>query len=175
MLSTLISLLGGGLLRALPEIVNFFHKKEDNAHELAMLDKQIQLEQLQAQAKQQQIAAQGLVDQNLEQIKTAHDALQAQFQMLGDKFQTIGNRWVDGINALTRSAVDVLNMLVRPATTYYFLAMFGAYKAALLKIALGNTDVWHAILQVYTPDDAAMLSGILSFWFVGRVFDKAKS
>ncbi len=175
MLSTLISLLGGGLLRALPEIVNFFHKKEDNAHELAMLDRQIQLETLQAAARKEQIQVQGQADATLEELKASHDALQTQMQLLGAQFQMIGNKWVDGINALTRSAVDVLNMLVRPATTYYFLAMFGVYKAALLKIALENADVWHAILQVYNADDAATLAGILSFWFVGRVFDKARS
>lgn len=44
MLFTILSALGGGLLRLLPELLALFNKKTDNSHELAMLDKQLALE-----------------------------------------------------------------------------------------------------------------------------------
>jgi hypothetical protein len=36
----------------------------------------------------------------------------------------------------------------------------------------GGVTGWDAILKIYDADDRAILSGILAFWFVGRVFDK---
>lgn len=140
----------------LPELISLWNKKTDNAHELAMIDKQVALETTRTAGKQAEIVQQGAVDQMLAMMAAQKDALTGQMQLTGIKL------------------VDALNMLVRPLTTYYFLAMFGVYKAALLGVALQNADVWHAILTVYTPDDSAMLAGILAFWFVGRVFDNKK-
>ena len=154
MITTLLSLLGGGFMRLLPELIGLWNKKTDNAHELAMLDKQFQLEQTRASAKQAEIAQQGDIDQTLALLASQKEALTGQMQVTGIRI------------------VDVLNFLVRPLTTYYFLALFGIYKAALLAVAMETKNIWQAILQVYTPDDAAMLAGILAFWFVGRVFDK---
>ena len=156
MLMTFISMFGGGILRILPEIIGLFGKGIDNSHELAMLVAQTELEKLQAADKQALAVTQGTIDQTLAAMTLQGEALKGQMQLSGIKF------------------VDALNMLVRPLVTYYFLILFGIYKAAMLSVALVNQDVWHAILQVYTADDAAMLSGILAFWFVGRVFEKSK-
>lgn len=150
MLMSLISMLGGGLMRMLPELIGYFNKKADNSHELNMLDKQIELEKLKAVGAQQQADN----EQILAMMNAQVEAVKGQMQLTGIKL------------------VDGLNMLVRPLTTYYFLGLFGIYKAALLAVALQQSTVWQAILQVYTPDDASMLSGILAFWFVGRVFEK---
>jgi hypothetical protein len=35
-----------------------------------------------------------------------------------------------------------------------------------------GTSLSSVFVQIYSPDDFALLSGILAFWFVGRVFDK---
>ena len=76
MLMTLLSLFGGGLMRALPEFVALWNKKTDNAHELAMLDKQAELEKTRAVARMDEITAQGDIDQTLAlldaQIGRAH-------------------------------------------------------------------------------------------------------
>ena len=156
MITTLLSLFGGGFMRLLPELIGLWNKKTDNEHELAMLDKQVELEKLTAADKQATIAQQGDIDQMLAMMSAQKDALTGQMQKTGIRL------------------VDALNWLVRPITTYYFLGMFGIYKAALLAVAMEQADIWHAILKVYTTDDAAMLSGILAFWFVGRVFDSPK-
>lgn len=186
MFLTLLSMLAGGALRLLPEVFHLLNKKTDNEHELAMLDKQLQLETLKSdaakavaatQAEASEAVAQTQADAATDEADTraASDALARQMQLLGEHFQSIGNKWIDGFNALARTCVDVLNMLVRPATTYYFLAMYGLYKLALMEVALQQADMWHAVLQVWTVDDANMLAGILAFWFVGRVFDKRQA
>jgi hypothetical protein len=151
----LLSLLGGGLMRCLPEILAIFDKKADNDHEFRMLNAQIELEKLKSADKQAEILTQGTIDEAVAGLNAQMEALKGQMQVTGIK------------------VVDVLNFLVRPITTYMFLSMFAVYKAALLAVALSmGANGWNAILQVYGPDDANMLMGILSFWFVGRVFDK---
>lgn len=154
MLTTLLSLFGGGLMRALPEFIGLWNKKTDNQHELAMLDRQVELEKTRAGARMEEITTQGGIDQ-------AIALLDAQKSALTGQMQKVGIRWV-----------DALNFLVRPLTTYYFLGMYGLVKLATLVVALRTADQWSAIIQCWTADDGAILSGILAFWFVGRVFDK---
>lgn len=156
MLMTLISMLGGGFMRLLPEVLGLLNKKTDNAHELAMLDRQVALEQQRGANRLQEVQVQGDINQVLALLDAQKDALTGQMQKTGLWF------------------VDALNFLVRPVTTYYFLCMYGAVKLATLVIASHTADPWHAILQCWTDDDKAILSGILAFWFVGRVFDKRK-
>lgn len=53
--------------------------------------------------------------------------------------------------------------------------MYGLAKVAMFIVAreAGLTG-WEAVLRIYDSEDRAILSGILAFWFVGRVFDKQK-
>lgn len=154
MLTTLLSMLGGGLLRALPEVIALWNKKIDNAHEYKMLDKQVELEKQRGANQQQAIEAQGAIDQVLALMEANKAAVTGQMQKVGIKF------------------VDALNFLVRPLVTYYFVGMYGLVKTVMLYVAFHQPDRWNAVIACWTVDDAAILSGILSFWFIGRVFDK---
>lgn len=154
MLSTLLSLLGGGFMRLLPELISLWQTKQDNSHELAMLQAQVELEKVKSADKQAEAVTQGAIDEAVAGLNATVSALQGQMQKTG-----VG-------------LVDALNFLVRPVVTYLFLTMFCIYKCSMMVVALQQPNVWTSILAVYTPDDAATLSGILSFWFVGRVFDK---
>lgn len=155
MLTTLLSLFGGGIMRALPELIGLWNKKTDNAHELAMLDKQIQLENTRAAARMDEIATQGDIDQVLKLLDAQKSALEGQMQKTGIK------------------VVDALNFLVRPIATYYFLILYGLAKIAMFVLAIqAGISGWEAILKLYDAGDRDILAGILAFWFVGRVFDK---
>lgn len=157
MILTLLSMFGGGLMRLLPEIFSFLNKKTDNAHELAMLEKQFQLESTREASKRETIMVQGDIDQTLALLDAQKIALQGQMQKTG--------LWW----------VDALNFLVRPLTTYYFLFIYGAAKAAMFALAVQHgIGGWDAILKIYDADDRAILSSILAFWFVGRCFEKKK-
>lgn len=156
MILTLLSMFGGGLMRLLPEVFAFLNKKTDNAHELAMLDKQSQLELTREASKRETIQTQGDIDQTLALLSAQRSALEGQFQKTGFVI------------------VDALNFLVRPLTAYYFLALMGAVKLSTLIVAMQSANPWVAIIQCWTADDAAVLSGILGFYFVGRSFDKQK-
>lgn len=157
MIISLLTMLGGGLMRLLPELLGFLNKKTDHAHELAMLDRQFQLEQTRASARMAEIQYQGDVNQALA-------LLQAQSTAVASQMQLTGIRWA-----------DALNFLVRPLATYYVLILYGLAKVALFMTALhAGGNVWAAVLQVYDEQDRAILTGVLSFWFVGRVLEKRK-
>lgn len=158
MILTLLSMLGGGLMRLLPEIMTFINRKQDNSHELAMMDKQAELEKTKSLMRQEEIQTQGQVDMNVAELAALSEALRGQMQVTGNKL------------------VDTLNFLVRPLTTYYVLALYGAAKLAMFMIAVqSGIGQWEAILRVYDAEDRAILSSILAFWFLGRVFEKGKS
>lgn len=154
MILTLLSMFGGGLMRLLPEVMGFFNKKVDNSHELAMMSLQLELQRSKSADDRATIMVQGDIDQSLAMLEAQRSALQGQMQK-------VGIRWV-----------DALNFLVRPLTTYYFLLFYGIVKASMIVVAMRTADPWVSIIQCWTADDAAVLSGILAFWFVGRVFDK---
>lgn len=155
MLTALLSLLGGGMMRALPELIGLWNKKTDNAHELAMLDKQAELEKTRSDARMDEITTQGNVDEVLKLLDAQKSALEGQMQKTGIK------------------VVDALNFLVRPLTTYYFLILYGLAKIAMFVLAMqAGIGGWEAILKLYDGSDRDILAGILGFWFLGRVFDK---
>lgn len=167
MLMTILSALGGGLLRLLPELLALFNKKTDNSHELAMMDKQVQLEQLRGANRTAEIGAQHLAVMSEAQlqgdINLALKAMDATAAALHDQMQMVGVWWV-----------DALNMLVRPLTTYWFLGCYGIVKTAMIVVALRTVDPWVSIIQCWSTDDAAILWGVLGFWFVGRTFEKSR-
>lgn len=154
MILSLISLLGGGLMRLLPEVFSFLNKKTDNSHELAMLDRQAELEKTREASRRDTMMAQGDIDQTLALLAGQKSALEGQMQKTG------------------YVVVDALNFLVRPLTTYYFLCLFGAVKLATLVVSLRAMDPALAVIKCWTEDDAGTLAGILGFWFVGRCFEK---
>jgi hypothetical protein len=172
---TLLSLLGGGLMRLMPEIMGFFNKRTDNSHELAMLDRQVVLEKEKSASRLAELAAIANNDAAaaaaaMSRESAQHDSdqtlalLAAQKEALAGQMQKIGIWWV-----------DALNFLVRPATTYYVLAMYGAAKVAMFMVAMkSGLGGWEAILKIYDEEDRAILSGILAFWFTDRVIIKNK-
>jgi len=154
---TLLAGLGGGLVRLLPEVFSWLNKKTDNAHELAMLDRQFQLEQTRAQARMDEIRYQGSVDETIALLDAQKSALQGQMQKTGI-------RWVDAIN-----------FTVRPVTTYFLLILYGLSKLAMFAASLiSGGDLLSNTMLLYDNDDKAMLSSILAFYFVGRTIDRCK-
>ena len=155
MFLTLLMSLGGGLMRLLPEVVAFLNKKADNAHELAMMDKQAELEKTKSLMRQDEIKTQGQVDMNVAELAALSEALKGQMQITGHGF------------------VDTLNFMVRPAVTYFLLLLYATAKVAMFVMAVRNgISGWDAIIKVYDEEDRAMLSGILSFYFIGRTLDR---
>jgi hypothetical protein len=170
----MLSLLIGGLLRLMPEVFGFLNKRTDNAHELAMTDKQVALEQAKNAARLQELQAMGANQAAADAALAAREAagadssqimalIGAQKDAVAGQMQKIGIWWV-----------DAMNFLVRPLSTYYFLGCYGIVKTSMIIVACMSATPWVSIIQCWSPADQEMLAGILGFWFVGRAFDKAK-
>lgn len=150
MIETLLGGLFGGLFRLAPEVLNFFDKDNERKHELAMQDKQLEFEKLRgtnALALQQEVSY-GL----------GLDALSKAVESQG---KPTGIKWVD---ALTAS--------VRPVLTYWFMAIYMLVKSTFIYMAVQDSGWVEAMNGAWTSDDMAIFSGIITFWFLSRVFDK---
>lgn len=154
-------------MRLLPELLGLLNKKTDNSHELALMDKQIELQKQKGADDRLTAEAQGAQDRATMGVRATSEEtlklLDLHAEAIKSQMQVTGNKWV-----------DALNFLVRPLTTYYFLGCYGIVKTAMIIIAVQHGDAWNAIVDCWNEQDAMMLWGILNFWFVGRCFDKKK-
>lgn len=150
----LLSLLGGGLFRLFPSVLEFFSKKRDLEHELKLLDKQMELENLRWQFKSQEIAAMSEAATEAEWAKALPAA----------QSQTItGLRWIDAVNAS-----------VRPVLTYWWcLVLYTGYKSINVYVAVrDNSELSEIAGVLVTSYDQSVIASIVGFWFLDRALRK---
>ena len=150
----------GGVARLAPEVLKFFDRKNERKHELSLLDKNTAAEQARAASGLKEIEAKA----DSAQVTAAIGALQ---EALKGQFQPIGNKFIDG-----------LNFSVRPVLTYLIAGPYAVGKLAVFIAllwtghALDASAVQSALAATYTSADMAIVSGIINFFFLGRVFDR---
>lgn len=157
----MIEILGGGVLgsilggafRLAPEVLKWMDRKNEREHELAMFDKQCELEKTRGQQKLDEIGAQ----RDLAIDSGAMAAFKAALDQQADMVKSAGG----GVAALSAS--------VRPVITYWILFVWSvaqvgvAVTAAKMGVPIG--DVFKAVL---TPDFMALVSGTINYWFLDR-------
>lgn len=147
----------GGLFRLAPEVLKWLDKKNERQHELAMFDKQCDLEKQRGQQKLAEIGAQreATVDSGVLSAFTAAINQQA------DMVRSAGGR------------VAALSASVRPVVTYWILGIwsfvhiwfaFSGYVSGM-----SPSEVFGNIM---TADFAALVSGTLNYWFMDRTLAK---
>ena len=157
MLLTILSGLFGGLLRLAPEVLKFLDGKNDRQHELDMMDKQLAFLQAQGTLKIDEARVTTSADVQKSQFDAYVAAYQAENTMLSHSSQ-----WVNNINAL-----------IRPSVTFGVFTLWAIIRLALIVYNFHATgNVTEALMNVWTQDDAALLSMIASFYFVGRTIEK---
>ena len=153
MFLTLIGSLLGGIFRLAPEILKFMDKKGDRAHELAMFNAEMQLAQIRGEIAMKQAEA-GMTIAELEAMREA-------FKEQGATSVAAGPFWA------------AINASVRPIVTYGFVLFYFFVKLASFIIAVDQDGNWKEVLiNLWNPEDMGILSMILTFWFVVRVFDR---
>jgi hypothetical protein len=71
--------------------------------------------------------------------------------------------------------VAAVSALVRPLVTYAFVIVYFLVKAAAYVLALQQGGEWKSLLvAMWSQDDMAMLMLVLTFWFVGRVWERQR-
>lgn len=152
----LLSLLGGGIFRLLPEVLKFFTGKQDNNHEYRMTQLQYEIDKQRAQANLDLANLQASAQQSAADMAALIEAVKSQGIKTG-----IG--WV-----------DALNSTVRPFLTYYHLiVVYSLVKIAQFWVAYSGGVPWaQVIISLYTPEDRALAWSMASFWFVDRSLRK---
>jgi hypothetical protein len=158
-LETLLGGAAGGLLRLAPEVLKLLDRKNERKHELSLLDKNTAAEQARAASAQQSAETAADSAQMAGAMEALKEALKGQFVQTGIKW------------------VDALNQSLRPVLTYliagpYALGKFAVFLAMLWAGDFNAGNVKVALDATYTSADMAVVSGILNFYFLGRVFDK---
>jgi hypothetical protein len=155
-LDSILGGLLGGVLRLVPEVLNILDKKNERGHEIKLGDQQYRVAEL--QFRQQREIKDLDVEQN--QFTAAMSALKESITSQGAK---TGIPWVDGIV-----------LLVRPGITAWIFVLYTLVKLAALSTAMQHSDTATAVQSIWGPEDSGMLSAVIMFWFVGRVWDRTR-
>lgn len=148
---TLLGSLLGFITSAFPQLLGLIKDWQDRRHELAILDRQMEMQR------------QGHT-QRLEEIAVTADIAESQALYQHDA-QPSNVKWVDGL----RSSV-------RPMITYAFFLLFAAVKVSglYLLIAVEGLVLAEALPRIWDNETAALFAAVVSFWFGARSLAKAR-
>ena len=143
----------GGIFRLAPEVLKFFDKKNEREHELAMFNRQCELEQIRGQQKLAEIGAQ----RDMAIDSGVMDAFNAAIQQQTEMVKAAGGK------------MAALSASVRPIVTYWvlfiwsFIHIWFAWNAWLR--GMPPEVVFKTMMTV---DFCALVSGTINFWFLDR-------
>ena len=173
---SLISTLGGLLISGLPKLLEFFQNKADQKHELALAAVQTERELA--------LAAAGFAAQaRVEEIRTEQVAMQTQAQMAEAEAEMVKGAQDHDKAVLEKASTWVASYVgtVRPTVTYIFVFELVAINGFLCYylwqhpgLITSIDDVLRYADIIFSPDEMAMLGGIVGFWFGSRNWDKRK-
>jgi len=152
MTAAILSLLGSGLgalMRLVPELLKLWTNKQDHAHELDMTKLQLEIDKARATQEIDKVHA----NEGLEAVR---GEFAAYFEAIKGQGQLTGVKFIDGIN-----------QSVRPVLTYWWMLLFTVYK---LNVIYNSSNIQEFLKNLWTDNDAGILSMILAFWFVDRAF-----
>lgn len=153
MLTTILGSLLGFITSFAPDVLEYFQDGRDKAHELAVLDRQIERDKLQHEHR-------------IREIETEADV--AQMQAIYEHDMALRPR-PGGLIAALRASV-------RPTITYAFFLLFAAVKLSGLwvLITVEGMLLAQALPAIWDAETEALFAAILSFWFGRRALEKAK-
>lgn len=155
MIETLLGGVFGGLLRLAPEGLKLFDRAGERKHELAMLNAEMDFARLRGEQEMHRTEA----------VMTAKE------------LDTIGKAFNEQSRTAAKAGkiVSATSALVRPLITYAFVTAYFTVKVAAFLIAREQGGEWAEIItRLWTADDVTILFMIISFWFVGRVWDRQR-
>lgn len=157
---TLLGALLGFFTSVAPEILKFFKARQDNAHELAVLDKQLAAQKAGNQQRLEEVALQTSAEMNAAVYRNARPT---------------GVTWVDGLAGT-----------VRPVITYCFFFAYIAVKVAQYHtITDGAALPWlsdpqkaqewfRVVLLLWNEEDQGLFAAVMTFWFGDRTISRKR-
>ncbi len=142
MLSLFGSLLGFGT-SFLPKVMDYFQDRQDKAHELLVMDKQLAMQERGHEMRLEEIN----IDADIRETESLHRS-----------DRKAGVAWVDALRGS-----------VRPVVTYIMVGEFVFIKSAAMYLIFGAEGVTMDTLDmVWDEETRALFAAILSFWFGHR-------
>jgi hypothetical protein len=164
---SLISSVFGFLMSGLPKVLEFFQDRADKAHELKLAGMQTERELA--------LAREGFIaQQRIEEIKTEQVAMQTDAERQG-------NALAHDKAIMERASTWVVNLngIVRPAVTFIFVLELVLINISLTAWIFIHGETISTLEQlvaasniIFSEDEMALLSGIISFWFGSRQWGK---
>jgi hypothetical protein len=143
----------GGIFRLAPEVLKYFDKKNERGHELAMFDKQCDMEKVRGAQKLAEIGAQREAAVDVGVMDAFNSAINQQAEMA-----KAAGGWAAKLSAS-----------VRPVVTYWILAIWSAAHAVFMWNGWSNgMSPVEVFKLVMSPDFSALLSGTVNYWFLDR-------
>lgn len=144
----------GGLLRLAPEVLKGLDRKNERAHELAMMEVEIRIAEKRMEHEMRRVDAAMTIAEM--------DAISAAVKEQGQTARAAGK------------FVAAMSALVRPLVTYWFVVLYSMVKIVSMVMAVQAGGDWTEVLvESWTVEDMAMLNMVLIFWFVGRRYERA--
>lgn len=153
MLETLLGGVFGGLLRLAPEVFKLFDRASERKHELALIQIEMEFAKIRGEIAMRQTEAM----MTMAEMDTMAEAFKEQSRTA----------------VAAGKVVAAISALVRPGITYIFVGTYFLVKLATFLMALDQNGDWREIIvKLWTQDDVTIMFMIISFWFVGRVYDR---
>jgi hypothetical protein len=147
----------GGLFRMAPEVLKFFDKKNERAHELLMFTRQCELETLRGQQKLAEIGAQREAAIDVGVMNAFQSAIEQQATMV-----KAAGGWAASLSASVRPVVTYWVLFV-----WSFIHVWFAWNAWIT--GAPPVEVFKIMMS---PDFSALLAGTINFWFLDRTLAK---
>ena len=158
---SLISSLMGFAAGGLPKVLDFVQDRGDKKHELALMAMQ--------REREIALAKEGFIAQaRVEEIKTDQIAMQTQAQ---EKLAM----WKHDMKIGEGASTWVINLRasVRPIVTYIFVGLLVVVDIAGIWYAYSTGVAFAQAMElVFSSEEMAILSAIISFHYGGRAFSK---
>jgi len=144
----------GGIMRLAPEVLKWVDRKDERKHELSMQQQEMEFAKVKAEA--------AMREQQTTMSVAETNAITLAFQEQAETSKAAG--WF----------VAAVSALVRPIITYIFAGMYCLVKFAAYYSAVTQGADWTIVVtQLWNAEDMAVLNMVLTFWFVGRVYERS--
>lgn len=155
MIESILGGLLGGVFRIAPEVLKWLDRRGEREHELKMLQAEMEFAKIRGEIAMRQAEAAMTVAEL--------DAMSQALKEQGETARKAG--WF----------VAAISALVRPLVTYWFVTLYSVVKILTIQLAIAQGGEWkQVIVSSWTEADMAMLMLTLTFWFVGRVWERNK-
>lgn len=160
----------GFLAPFVTELFKIVQRKQDNSHELAVLELQGKIKQQEHTYRMEELSVQA----DIKEVELVHQpstsfGVQILDAAKNNNLSNLGFYPAFYLFVL----LDFISSLVRPTVTYAAFTFYAAVKWAQLQVAIRNATMEDAILKIWTDSDMAIVILVLSYWFGQRAVKAA--